>query len=91
MSIIHIKQQHSLGQEETRQRVEKIAKGLKKEYKIDYAWKGDQLQFKRSGATGILGLGEGFVEVKITLGLLLAPLTGKIESVIRKSMKEELT
>jgi len=80
-----------LGREETRQRVEEIAKGLKKEYKINYAWKGDQLQFKRTGASGFLGLGDGFVEVKIKLGLVLAPLKGKIEAAIRKNMTEELS
>ena len=91
MSIIHIKQQHSLGREETRQKVEEIAKGLKKEYKMNYAWKGDQLLFKRSGASGFLGLGEGVVEVKIKLGLVLAPLKKKIETAIKKNMAEELS
>jgi len=91
MSIIHIKQQHSLGQEEIRHRVEKIAKGLKKEYKINYAWKSDQLLFKRSGASGFLGLGAGGVEVKIKLGLVLSPLKGNIEAAIKKNMAEELS
>ena len=91
MSIIYIKQQHSLGREETRQKVEEIAKGLKKEYRINYAWKGDRLQFKRSGATGFLGLGNGVVEVKIKLGLILAPLKGNIETAIKKNMAEELS
>ena len=91
MSIIHIKQQHALGREETRQRVEGIAKDLKKEYRINYSWKGDQLQFKRSGATGFLGLGDGVVEVKIKLGLILAPLKGKIEAAIKKNMAKELS
>ena len=91
MSIIHIKQQHSLGRKETRHRVEEIAKNLKKEYKINYAWKDDKLQFKRSGAKGFLGLDEGVIEVKIKLGLVLAPLKGKIEAAIRKSMTEELS
>ena len=35
MSNIHIKHNHSLSHEETRQRVEGIAKGLKKEGKIE--------------------------------------------------------
>ena len=91
MFIVHIKQQHSLDRKEMHHRVEEIAKKLKKEYKINYAWKGDKLQFKRSGATGFLGLDEGFIEVKIKLGLVLAPLKGRIEAAIKKSMTEELS
>ena len=61
MSNIHVKYKHSLNAEEARKRVEQIAKGLKKEYKIEYVWKGDRLLFKRSGAAGYLDLGDGAI------------------------------
>lgn len=91
MSNIHIKHKHSLSHEETRQRVEELANDLKKSYKINYAWKGDRLHFRRSGATGYLELGDGFIELRIKLGLVLAPLKGKIEKTIRQDMSVEMS
>ena len=64
--------------------MEDIAKGLKKKYKIDYAWKGDRMQFRRTGAAGYLDLGDGFIELNIKLGMVLVPLKGKIEKTIRQ-------
>ena len=63
MSKIHVKYKHALNPQETRNRVEEIAKDLKKEYKIDYAWKGDRLLFRRSGAAGNLDLGDSMLGV----------------------------
>ena len=91
MSNIHVKYKHSLTPQETRERVEEIAKGLKKEYKIDYAWKGDRLLFKRSGAAGNVDLGDGFIELNIKLGMVLAPLKGKIEKTIKQNIQAELS
>lgn len=91
MSNIHVKYKHSLSPEDTRKRVEQIAKGLKKEYKMDYAWKGDRLLFKRSGAAGYLDLGDGFIELNIKLGMVLAPMKGKIEKTIKQNMVAELS
>ena len=91
MSKIHLKYKHSLSPEQARQRVEQIAKGLKKEYKIDYVWKGDRLLFKRSGAAGNLDLGDGLVELNIKLGIALAPLKGKIEKTIKQNIVAEMS
>ncbi len=91
MSKIHVKYKHSLDPEETRKRVEEIAKDLKKEYKMDYAWKGDRLLFRRSGAAGNLDLGDGFIELNIKLGTVLAPLKGKIEKTIKRYILAEMS
>ena len=91
MSNIHIKHKHALSSEEAHRRVEEIAKGLKEEYKMDYIWKGDRLLFKRSGAAGSLDLGQDFIELDIKLGMALAPLKGKIEKTIKKSIAAELS
>ena len=91
MANIHLKYKHSLSPQETRKRVEEIAKGLKKEYKIDYVWKGDRLLFKRSGAAGKLDLGDGFIELDIKLGIALAALKGKIEKTIKQNIATEMS
>ena len=71
--------------------MEEIAKDLKKEYKMNYAWKGDRLFFKRSGAAGNLDLGDGFIELNIKLGVVLAPLKGKIEKTIKQNIVSEMS
>lgn len=90
MPNIHLKHHHSLSKDETRKRVEAVARDLKKGYKMDYSWDGDFVRFKRTGASGALHLGEGFVEVDIKLGMVLAPLKGKIEDSIKRDIQTKL-
>jgi putative polyhydroxyalkanoate system protein len=86
MANIHIKQHHHLTQSEARERVEEIAKDLKERLSADYAWKGDSLSFHRSGASGSIEVGTDSIECKIKLGMLLAPMKGKIEDAIRQKI-----
>ena len=86
MASIHIKKAHHLSKEEAKQRVDGIAKDLQKKLHVDCQWKGDSLLFKRSGATGAIKLGQGFVEVKIKLGVMLTPMKAKIESSIKNNI-----
>jgi len=90
MSKIHLKHHHNLPRDETRKRVESIAADLKREYKMDYSWDGDRVLFKRSGASGSVFVGEDFIELDIKLGMLLAPLKGKIEDTIRRDISAKL-
>ena len=73
MATIHIKRKHHLGHDEARKRLEEIARELKKKLNADYAWKGESLQFKRSGASGSIDLSDEFIELNIKLGMMLAP------------------
>lgn len=91
MANIHIRHQHQLTQGEARALMEQIAQDLKNKLKAEYHLKGDSLRFRRAGASGSVDLGEGFVEVKIKLGLVLAPMRGKIEKSIRQNIDVVLT
>ena len=84
MSSIHIKRRHQLPRAELRKRVEHLAEDLKSKLNADYAWKGDSLRFKRSGASGSIDIAEDAIELKIKLGLMLTPMKGKIEVTIRE-------
>lgn len=90
MPTIHLKHNHLLTPNETRIRVEAIARDLKKEYKLDYAWDGDRMRFRRSGATGYAYIGDGFIEIELKLGMLLAPLKGKIEAAIWRDINAKM-
>ena len=89
MANIHIKHPYQMMRDDAKMRVEEIAKKLKKEYKMDYGWKGSKLDFRRSGASGFLELGDGTIELNIKLGMLLAPVKGNIESSIRQNLEKE--
>ena len=88
MANIRIKKNHTLSHVDARKRVQEIALDLKKTLEADYSWHDDTLKFKRSGASGSVELGEGFIEVRIKLGMLLVPMKGKIESTIRQRLDE---
>ena len=72
--------------EELRKRVERLAQDLKSKLNADYAWKGDSLRFKRSGASGSIDIAEDAIELNIKLGLMLSPMKGKIEESIKKNL-----
>lgn len=91
MPKIHIKQQHTLGREEARANVEKVAEEIKKKLNVNYAWDGDSLQFERTGASGSVDVRDGFIEVNIKLNLALAPMKSKVEKAIRDNLDSALS
>ena len=90
MANIHIKHAHNLPREEARARIDKIAEELKKQLSAQGAWKGDSLHFKRSGASGCIDVADDRVECTIKLGMLLAPMKGKIETYLADTMHKVL-
>jgi putative polyhydroxyalkanoate system protein len=90
MSRIHIKHHHCLEHHETHQRVERIARHLKKKYRVDYAWKGNHIHSSHKGSSVDIHLGDGCIEMKIRLGLLFVPLKHKIERAIRKNLQSTI-
>lgn len=90
MAIIHLKQKCNLTHDEARERIEDIARDLKHKLNADYKWDGDSLRFTRSGASGSIDLGDDFVELKIKLSMLLAPMRPKIEKYIAENFQSML-
>ena len=90
MANIHIKREHHLGLNEARERVDHIASSLQDKLEAKWAWKGNQLSFNRSGASGTVDVGENFVEFNVKLGLMLSPLKGKIESTLNEEIEKAL-
>ena len=86
MATIHIKRKHHLAQEEAHQRLEEIARELKKKLNADYAWKGNSLRFKRSGAAGRIDLSDDYIEIRIKLSMVLAPMKSKIETTLKDKL-----
>ena len=90
MARIHIRRRHHLGIAGARAEVERIAGALARDLHARYQWEGDELRFKRKGAAGKIALDEEAIDLRIELGLLLAPLRGTIEETIRHRLEEAL-
>ncbi len=90
MTTLHIRQPHGLPPEAVRARVEHLAQALQSQWDMDYRWEGDRLLFRRSGAEGYIEVGENYVALSLTLGLLLRPMKGRIEESIRRQLAQEL-
>ena len=91
MPNIHIKREHTLGRDEARASVEKVAEEIKKKLNVSYAWDGDSLRFQRTGASGSVDVGDDFIEVNIKLNLALAPMKAKVEKAIRENLDSALS
>ncbi|WP_027896671.1 polyhydroxyalkanoic acid system family protein [Zestomonas thermotolerans] len=90
MSRIHVERPHSLGRAAARAKAEQLAERLAREYEVSYRWRGDTLEFRRSGADGRIEVGEDRVRVEIKLGLLLSALSGSIQREIERALDERL-
>jgi putative polyhydroxyalkanoate system protein len=90
MATIDIKRSHALGKDKARAAAEAVARRLKDKIDATYRWKGDDLEFERSGAKGRIAVSDTEVRVQVELGLLLGPLKGKIEDKVHQYLDEYL-
>ena len=90
MSRIHVERSHALSHDAVRAKAEKLAERLAREYDVRYQWRGDTLEFKRSGADGQIEVGADTVRVEVRLGLLLSAMGGMIKREIEKALDEYL-
>jgi putative polyhydroxyalkanoate system protein len=90
MASIKIKRNHSLAHDDVVKAVQKLANELSEKLDADYDWEGDNLSFKRSGASGKISVGKLDLEVDIKLSMLLTPLKGKIEQTVNDYLDEHL-
>ena len=90
MSEIRIRRAHSRPLEEARRAAEKMAKQLRKDFDIDFAWEGEVLRFERSGVDGELHVTAKEVRLEAKLGFLLAFLKPRIEAEVEAQLDKHL-
>lgn len=71
-----------------RQAAEHVAAELAEEFDIDYEWKGNHLEFTRTGVTGTMLVDKKHVEIRAKLGFMLSLLRGSIEAEIHRFFDE---
>ena len=84
MALIAIAKKHALSHQKAKAAAEKIAVDLNKRFDLDYAWKGNDIEFRRSGLTGALHVGKETVRLNCELGLMLSLLKPTIEAEVHK-------
>ncbi len=89
MTDIDIRRTHSVPLKEAKARVERIAERIAERFDVDYGWKGNTLQFTRSGVEGQIAVSAKEVHVMVRLGFLLFALKGSIEREIDRVIEEQ--
>ena len=87
---IVVRREHRLPPDEARRVLADVARGLQRRYGGTVDWDGATMRFKRSGASGRIEVSDRAVEVVVDVGLLLRPLSSRIEREIRTVLDEHL-
>lgn len=88
MPDIDIRHPHSLPPQQAREAVQRIADTLAERFGVQCAWRGDALDFTRSGVDGRVSLEPGALHVTAKLGFLFGAMRGTIEHEIRRVLDE---
>ncbi|NCA71446.1 MAG: polyhydroxyalkanoic acid system protein [Sphingobacteriia bacterium] len=86
MIDIIIEREHHLELEQARNRIAELAELLGRELDARCVWRGDQLDFKRLGASGSIQVSARQVRLQVRLGFFLKPLRAEIEHGIRERL-----
>jgi len=89
-SSIVVRRKHGLPPAEARQLLTDVARDLQKKYGGTVKWDGPTMRFTRPGASGHVQISDGAVEVVVDVGLLLRPLSSRIEREITTFLDEHL-
>jgi putative polyhydroxyalkanoate system protein len=88
--MILIRRQHALGLAKAKRLAQTLALKLQSEFGGTCTWKGNELHFQRTGASGSATVTKDSVQIRLELGLLLRPLSARIEREIRASLDTHL-
>jgi putative polyhydroxyalkanoate system protein len=88
--MIVVGRHHDIGLAKAMRLAETIAQQLRDDYGGSYSWKGNELHFRRTGASGRVTVTKDDFEVRVELGLLLTPLSSRIEREIHMFCDEHL-
>ncbi len=89
MTDIDIRRSHAVPLKDAKLRVERIAEKIAERFDVEYGWKGNTLQFTRSGVDGQIAVTGKDVRVLVRLGFLLFALKGSIEREIDRVIDEQ--
>ena len=86
MASISIAKKHRLTHRKAKDVAEKIARDLNQRYDLQYAWDGDNIDFRRPGLTGRMQVAKDQIALDVSLGFLLSALKPTIEKEINAQL-----
>jgi putative polyhydroxyalkanoate system protein len=87
MARMSIARKHHLSHKKAKEAAQKVADDLKKRFELNYAWRGNEIEFDRPGLSGTMHIGKDEVRLDCELGMLLSLLRPKLESEIDKEFE----
>jgi putative polyhydroxyalkanoate system protein len=88
--MIVIRRDHDLGLAKAKRLAQTLVRQLQSEFGGTYTWKGNELRFRRTGASGSVTVTKDSVQVRVELGFLLRPLRARIDREIREGLDAHL-
>lgn len=85
-SALKIRREHTLGIEEAKRRVDKVAEELGGKLNLTSRWEGDDLRVRGRGVKGRIAVAADSVEVHVTVGLPMLLLREPIRVAIEESI-----
>ena len=91
MSAITIRREHTLGVEEAKRRVDRVAEDIGGRFRLTSRWDGDHLRVNGSGVTGRIVVEEQSVEIHVQMGFAMIMFRETIRSAIEESIDDYIT
>ena len=86
-----IKRKHSLGIEEARRRVDRVAEELGGKLRLTSEWEGDHMRVHGKGVSGRILVSDDSVEVHVHIGFAMMMFREPIRAAIEGSIDEYIT
>lgn len=90
MADIELTRAHSLGLDDGRNAIERVAQQLESDIGVDYQWEGDTLRFDGQGADGQIEVADDTVEIFINLSAFLRPMQSQVKAEAEKYLDRYL-
>ncbi|MCF7982695.1 MAG: polyhydroxyalkanoic acid system family protein [Pseudomonadales bacterium] len=84
MTSVNVQRKLNMSQAEARLAAEKVADKLAREYGVIFSWEGDCAAINGPGVKGSCEVSDGTVDIKLTLGFLVAPFAVRVKDEINK-------
>jgi putative polyhydroxyalkanoate system protein len=88
MADIELTRAHSLGLNDGRDAVERVAQQLESDIGVDYEWKENTLLFDGQAADGEIDVEADRIEIQINLSAFLRPMKGQLEQEAERYLDE---
>jgi putative polyhydroxyalkanoate system protein len=91
MSTLSIAKKHHLTHKKAKAAAEKVAEDLRDRFDLEYIWRGDCIDFQRSGLSGTLFVDKNEVRLECRLGFILSALKPSIEREVHKELDKQFS